>query len=159
MAINRTVEWGGTRLGPWAALPLSGWYAGKWLGQEKNLMTTSSFIAAVLVKLGVDPKYLYSKEILEQQRILHAKYPVGTILPTPTKNPGDFTKLKNGQGYRRNSNGERWKKSDTSHGNEGNTGEQWKVWPEGTKDKDMGSNSKKSGERTTVDGNGKVIGN
>ena len=99
---------------------------------------------------------LYS--LMKDKPIVLAKYPVGTVLPTPTTKPGDFTKKKNGQGWVRNKTGEIYKKSNTSHGNPGNTGDQWKVWPEGTNDGDMGSNSKKTGERTTLDQNGKVIG-
>jgi len=94
-----------------------------------------------------------------KSHLVHAKYPVGTILPTPTTKRGDFTKLRGEQGWRRDQTGEIYKKSNTSHGNEGNTGEQWKIFPEGTQENDMGSTSKSSGERTTVDQNGKVIGN
>ena len=64
--------------------------------------------------------------------------------------PGD-------QGYINTKTGEIYKKSYTSHGNKGNTGKQWKVWPKGTKD--FGSNSKKAGKRTTIDGEGNIIGN
>ncbi len=81
----------------------------------------------------------------------------GSKKPTPDTNPSDFKKLPGNQGYVHKKTGEIYKKSHTSHGNKGNTGKQWKVWPKGTKD--FGKNSKKSGKRTTVDGDGNIIGN
>ena len=98
-------------------------------------------------------------DLTKDQHISIAKHNKGDILPTPTKNPGDFTKLRGNQGYKNNKTGEIYKKSNTSHGNEGNTGEQWKIWPEGTPESEMGPSSKESGARTTIDQNGKVIGN
>lgn len=59
----------------------------------------------------------------------------------------------------RKKTGEIYKKSHTSHGNENNEGDQWKVWPKGTDEGNMGNNSKQSGDRTTLDQNGVVIGN
>lgn len=65
--------------------------------------------------------------------------------PTPDTNPGDFTKLKGDQGYVHKKTGEIYRKSYTSHGNQGNTGKQWKVYPKGTTDF-----SKQTGLRTTI---------
>ncbi|HMJ67787.1 MAG TPA: RHS repeat-associated core domain-containing protein [Cyclobacteriaceae bacterium] len=73
---------------------------------------------------------------------------------TPDTNPGDFTKLKGDQGYIHKKTGEIYRKSYTSHGNQGNTGKQWKVYPKGTTDF-----SKQTGLRTTIDGEGNIIGN
>jgi RHS repeat-associated protein len=81
----------------------------------------------------------------------------GSYKANPKNSPGDFKRLKGGQGYINKETGEIWKKSHTSHGNKGNTGDQWKIWRKGTKD--FGPNSKGSGARTTVDGNGNIIGN
>lgn len=77
--------------------------------------------------------------------------------PTPETNPEEFTKQRGDQGYINKKTGEIYKKSHTSHGNKGNVGTQWKIWPKGTTD--FGGNSKSSGTRTTVDGDGNVIGN
>lgn len=73
--------------------------------------------------------------------------------PTPDTNPQDFKKLKGDQGYIYKKTGEIYKKSHTSHGNKGNTGKQWKVFPKGTK-----NFGKQTGVRTTVDGEGNIIG-
>jgi len=101
-------------------------------------------IAQLLERIGVP------NEILRGPRQLNAK-------PTPKLNEEEFIKLPGNQGYVHKKTGEIYRKSHTSHGNPGNVGEQWKVWPKGTTD--FGSNSKKSGQRTTLDGNGNIIGN
>lgn len=49
-----------------------------------------------------------------------------------------------------------FEKSNTSHGNPGNAGTQWKAWPKGTKD--FGPTSKSTGTRVTLDYDGNVIG-
>lgn len=77
--------------------------------------------------------------------------------PTPEKNPGEFKRLPGNQGWVNKNTGKIYKKSHTSHENPGNVGTQWKVWPKGTSD--FGSNSKKTGQRKTLDGEGNVIGN
>jgi len=85
------------------------------------------------------------------------KHEKGDKLPTPESEPGKFNKKRGSQGWENTETGEIYQKSHTSHGNKNNEGTQWKVWPKGTTD--FGPNSKKSGERTTLDQNGVVIGN
>jgi RHS repeat-associated protein len=85
-------------------------------------------------------------------RRVSAKPAVNTKV-TPEINPECFIKMKGKQGYINIESGEIFKKSFTSHGNKGNTGTQWKVYPKGTKDF-----SKKAGKRTTLDSDGNIIG-
>lgn len=85
------------------------------------------------------------------------KYEKGEKLPTPETERGKFEKKRGNQGWENKETGEIYQKSHTPHGNKNNEGTQWKVWPKGTSD--FGPNSKKSGERTTLDQNGIVIGN
>jgi RHS repeat-associated protein len=101
-------------------------------------------IAQILERIGVP------SEVLRGPRQLNAK-------PTPTKDGDEFIKLRGNQGWVHKKTGEIYKESHTSHGNPGNVGQQWKVWPKGTTD--FGSNSKRSGQRTTLDGDGNIIGN
>ncbi|AWX45125.1 Mannan endo-1,4-beta-mannosidase [Flagellimonas maritima] len=76
-------------------------------------------------------------------------------LPTPDLDPGEFKKK--GDKWIHKDTGAIFSKSKTSHGNPGNTGDQWKAWPKGTTD--FGNTSKKAGTRVTIDGDGNVIGN
>jgi hypothetical protein len=83
------------------------------------------------------------------------KYGKNGKLPIPTDQLDQFTRK--GFDYIHNKTGAIFRKSNTSHGNVGNIGEQWKVWPKGTKD--FSATSKSTGSRITVDGSGNVIGN
>ncbi len=83
------------------------------------------------------------------------KYGDKSNLPTPDLNPEQFTK-KAGK-FIHKKTGAIFSKSHTSHGNVGNTGDQWKAWSKGTTE--FGNASKKAGDRITIDGAGKVIGN
>lgn len=85
------------------------------------------------------------------------KYGKNGKLPTPTSNPLDFKPGSIAGEKIHKATGAIFQKSKTSHGNPGNVGEQWKIWPEGTKS--FGKTSKTSGNRVTIDGNGNVIGN
>ena len=49
-----------------------------------------------------------------------------------------------------------YKKSHTSHGNPGNTGTQWKIYPKNTTE--FGKQAKKAAYRVTIDLNGNVVG-
>ncbi|MDR2274883.1 MAG: RHS repeat-associated core domain-containing protein [Sphingobacterium sp.] len=89
--------------------------------------------------------------------LLAKKHQLGDKLPTPELNKEKFNKKRGNQGWENKETGEIYQKSHTAHGNKNNEGTQWKVWPKGTSD--FGSNSKRSGERTTLDQNGIVIGN
>lgn len=91
------------------------------------------------------------------RHLLAKKHKLGDQLPTPELNKEKFNKKRGNQGWENKETGEIYQKSHTAHGNKNNEGTQWKVWPKGTTD--FGSNSKKSGERTTLDQNGIVIGN
>ncbi|WP_138484932.1 DUF6443 domain-containing protein [Dyadobacter bucti] len=101
-------------------------------------------IAQLLEKIGVP------SEVLRGPRRLNAK-------PTPDNDVDEFIRLRGNQGWVHKKTGEIYKESHTSHGNPGNVGQQWKVWPKGTTD--FGPNSKKSGKRTTLDEDGNIIGN
>ena len=83
------------------------------------------------------------------------KYGKNGKLPTPDLNPEQFRKV--GDKMIHVETGTIYSKSKTSHGNVGNTGDQWKAWPKGTTE--FGNTSKKTGTRVTIDGNGNVIGN
>ncbi len=76
-------------------------------------------------------------------------------MPTPDLNPDQFKKVGDTRVHIKT--GAIFKKSHTSHGNVGNTGDQWKAWSKGTTD--FGNTSKKTGARVTIDGDGNVIGN
>lgn len=97
------------------------------------------------------------KFLREHPYVMSKKHKVGDKLPTPELNKDKFNKKRGNQGWENKETGEIYRKSKTSHGNENNEGTQWKVWPKGTTD--FGPNSKQSGERTTLDQNGIVIGN
>lgn len=101
-------------------------------------------IAQLLEKIGVP------SEVLRDPRRLNAK-------PTPDNDIDEFIRLRGNQGWVHKKIGEIYKESHTSHGNPGNVGQHWKVWPKGTTD--FGPNSKKSEKRTTLDEDGKIIGN
>jgi hypothetical protein len=83
------------------------------------------------------------------------KYGKKGKVPTPDLAPEQFTKR--GDKMIHNETGAIFSKSKTSHGNVGNTGDQWKAWPKGTTD--FGRASKTTGTRVTIDGGGNVIGN
>lgn len=83
------------------------------------------------------------------------KYGKNKRIPTPDMDLEQFER-KAGK-YVHKKTGAIYSKSYTSHGNVGNKGDQWKVWPKGTTD--FGKTSKKAGTRVTIDGNGNVIGN
>ncbi|WP_378187911.1 RHS repeat-associated core domain-containing protein [Aquimarina sp. W85] len=76
-------------------------------------------------------------------------------MPTPDLNPDQFKRVGDTRVHKKT--GAIYKKSHTSHGNVGNTGDQWKAYPKGTTD--FGKTSKTTGTRVTIDGDGKVIGN
>ena len=76
-------------------------------------------------------------------------------MPTPDLNPDQFKKVGNTRVHKKT--GAIYKKSNTSHRNVGNKGDQWKAYPKGTTD--FGKTSKTTGARVTIDGDGKVIGN
>ena len=104
--------------------------------------------------------YVIGNEIYKynsQKTVNSKEYKKGDKLPTPETEPGKFNKKRGNQGWENKETGEIYQKSHTSHGNKNNEGTQWKVWPKGTND--FGPNSKKSGERTTLDQKGVVIGN
>jgi len=95
------------------------------------------------------------KFLKEHPYVMSKKHKLGDKLPLPERDDAKFLK-RGGQGWENKDTGEIYKKSHTSHGNKNNEETQWKVWPKGTTD--FGSNSKKSGERTTLDQDGVVIG-
>lgn len=82
-----------------------------------------------------------------------AKNPrLGDKLETPNFNPNSFIKKEETK-YVHIKTKQIYVKSNTSHGNIGNTGSQWKIWPSTTK------KLIKTKERITLDNNGVVIGN
>lgn len=83
------------------------------------------------------------------------KYGNNKRMPTPKLDGDQFKKV--GDKFIHKETGAIYSKSHTSHGNVGNTGDQWKVWPKGTTD--FSNASKKAGTRVTIDGGGNVIGN
>ncbi len=82
------------------------------------------------------------------------KFGEGGRLPNPRTAQNQFEQVKGV--WRHKETGTIFKKSYTSHGNPGNTGTQWKIWPKGTKD--FGKVSKTTGRRITIDYDGNIIG-
>ena len=76
------------------------------------------------------------------------------LLPVPStkKMIKKYFKKDRGDVYVHRKTSAIYKKSKTSHGNYMNQGEQWKIYPKGTK------NFKKSTSRVTINGKGQIIG-
>jgi RHS repeat-associated protein len=91
-------------------------------------------------------------EGLAKKLLKHGK---DSKLPTPKLNPNDFKPGNTKRQRVHKETGAIFEKSHTSHRNKGNVGEQWKIWPKGTKS--FGKNSVPN--RITVDGKGNIIGN
>lgn len=115
----------------------------------------------VAVAITSEDVVLYTKKVsAEQNKAGEAKEKHREnqdVKATPNENPELFDR-KNIDGktaYVNKETGEIFVKSHTSHGNKGNTGLQWKVYPKGTKSKFW---AKQYGFRKTYDGEGNYIG-
>ena len=110
--------------------------------------------ASVVLALG--SKLKFGKKGYKMAKKLF-KYGKKGKFPTPDLNPADFKPGGRAGEWIHKKTGAIFRKSNTSHGNAGNVGDQWKAWPSGTTE--FGNTSKKMGTIVTIDGGGNIIGN
>ncbi len=82
------------------------------------------------------------------------KFGNGKRLPTPSLDKKQFRRVEDYWVHIQT--GSIYKKSYTSHGNPGNAGTQWKIYPKNTTE--FGKQAKKAAYRVTIDSNGNIVG-
>ena len=118
-------------------------FASMFLNPKKGISTTANLLKRL--KTG-------SKGYKLAEKLL--KFGNGRRLPTPSLDKEQFRRVEDF--WVHIETGSIYKKSHTSHGNPGNIGTQWKIYPKNTTE--FGKQAKEAAYRVTIDYNGNVVG-